>query len=150
MIKNYLDQTVIGLTTAPKIFLGGPIPVYDAKLSWRKEALEILEELSFNGVAYIPEYRQPQSDELQAKNWEEKALELSTVIICWAPFETQLESPKISRLPSKEVLAKYKDKIIYARPNHKFVEGIDTFFEGCPKFTSLEELLQEAVARAQI
>ena len=39
------------------MFLAGPVPRKEYELSWKKEALQILEEMGYNGVVYIPEDR---------------------------------------------------------------------------------------------
>ena len=54
------------------IFLAGPVPRKEYELSWKNEALEILDSMGYNGVVYIPENRNPEQKE---ENFDlEKAL----------------------------------------------------------------------------
>jgi hypothetical protein len=53
MTISYYDQEVI--EGEKSIFLAGPTPRTPGIISWRKEACEILEELGFNGIVYVPE-----------------------------------------------------------------------------------------------
>jgi nucleoside 2-deoxyribosyltransferase/8-oxo-dGTP pyrophosphatase MutT (NUDIX family) len=69
------------------IFLAGPTPRDPEIPSWRPEALQILEELGYDGHVFIPE---PQ-DGQWAKNydnqveWEEEALNQADCILFWVP-----------------------------------------------------------------
>lgn len=52
MIINYSDQEVI--KGEKSIFLAGPTPRGENVISWRAEACEILKQLGFDGVVYVP------------------------------------------------------------------------------------------------
>lgn len=54
MIINYSDQEII--KGKKSIFLAGPTPRKEDIVSWRKEAIKILEENNFDGIVYVPEY----------------------------------------------------------------------------------------------
>lgn len=76
------------------IFLAGPTPRdYEKKKSWRKEAVEILESLGYDGVVYLPEYRDGKAiaeedfDLSKQVEWEHKHLKSCDAIIFWIPRE---------------------------------------------------------------
>ena len=54
MIVNYSDQEII--KGEKSIFLAGPTPREKDIISWRNEAIKILENLGFDGIVYVPEY----------------------------------------------------------------------------------------------
>ncbi len=87
MILNYTNLDVI-VTDKPSIFLAGPTPRDEVTVSWRKRAVDLLEELKFEGIVYIPE------DEVKYKNsyldqveWEKKGLHSASVIVFWIDRE---------------------------------------------------------------
>ena len=53
-IVNYSDKEVI--KGKKSLFLAGPTPRNQETLSWRPKAIEIFNNLNFDGVVYIPEY----------------------------------------------------------------------------------------------
>lgn len=89
MKVNFSDEKVI--LTTNSIFLAGPTlrnSTFDK--SWRKEAVEILERLGFDGVVYIPEYGKGVFDEAKREEqalWERKALACAGAIVFWVPRE---------------------------------------------------------------
>lgn len=70
---------------ALSIFLAGPTPRQPDVESWRDEALHHLS--SFAGNVYIPEPRDGNwsDDYMEQVEWEELALDASTVILFWIP-----------------------------------------------------------------
>ncbi len=69
------------------IFLAGPTPRSNDIISWRPEALKILQEKGYSGAVFVPEYRNQEcrgeyKDQLA---WEEKGLNLADCIIFWVP-----------------------------------------------------------------
>ena len=54
MIINYSDQEII--EGKKSIFLAGPTPRGENVISWRTEACQLLENLGFDGVVYVPFY----------------------------------------------------------------------------------------------
>lgn len=85
MTINYSDQKVI--KEKKSIFLAGPTPRGENVISWRTEACQILEEIGFDGVIYVPEYStwKPKEDYVDQAMWEREALTNATVIIFWIP-----------------------------------------------------------------
>ena len=74
------------------IFLAGPVPRKEYELSWKNEALEILDSMGYNGVVYIPENRNPEQKEenfdLQAQiDWEYTCMCACDAIVFWIPRE---------------------------------------------------------------
>ncbi|AEO93593.1 gp334 [Bacillus phage G] len=68
------------------IFLAGPTPRNEEVVSWRKEALEILNDMNFNGTVFVPE---PSTgvyeDYTQQIDWELSAMKRADVILFWIP-----------------------------------------------------------------
>lgn len=74
------------------MFLAGPVPRKEYELSWKNEALEILDSMGYNGVVYIPENRNPEQKEgnfdLQAQlDWEYTCMCACDAIVFWIPRE---------------------------------------------------------------
>jgi hypothetical protein len=71
------------------IFLAGPTPRDENTLSWRPEALNLLEGLGFDGYVYVPEPKEghmgkwPTYDE--QCEWEQVHLDFATCILFWVP-----------------------------------------------------------------
>lgn len=90
-------DVVFTLEEVPKkinksIFLAGPTSREGGDESWRKAALQILEDKGFNGVIFVPEARDwekfnPEYDKQVA--WEEKCLNISDCILFWIPRDLE-------------------------------------------------------------
>lgn len=71
-----------------RIFLAGPTPrKHLGGTSWRPEAIEILKELGYDGIVFVPE---PKGAEIcfdydNQIEWEFKALQNSSIICFWIP-----------------------------------------------------------------
>lgn len=77
------------------IFLAGPTPRSDDVQSWRREALDLLEEAGYDGVVYIPEFRfgyptKNFNDYEGMVDWELKCLNQADVILFWVPRDMQV------------------------------------------------------------
>ena len=71
------------------IFLSGPTPRDDSVISWRPQAIEILETLNFTGTVIIPENEGGErkwnyDDQIE---WEWVGLKAATCIVFWIPRE---------------------------------------------------------------
>lgn len=67
------------------IFLAGPTTRTNDLISWRKEAIEILKQLNYDGVVFIPEARDGE-DYPEYNNqveWEQQMLDLCDCILFW-------------------------------------------------------------------
>lgn len=80
------DFKTIG-TFNNSLFLAGPTPRSLDVFSWRTEALDILEELDFNGRIYCPERKiiNPQFDYVSQVEWEWKSMHDCGLIVFWVP-----------------------------------------------------------------
>ncbi len=89
------------------IFLAGPSlrPGQDKEMeSWRKDALQILEDKGFDGVVFCPENRGFKShkdfnydDQIE---WEEKHLNVADCILFWVPRNLELDKQGEPKLPA--------------------------------------------------
>ena len=71
------------------IFLAGPTPRSNDVKGWRPEALDILENLGFDGIVYVPEradwgVKFNYDDQIV---WELNGLDYCNVIMFWVPRE---------------------------------------------------------------
>lgn len=151
MQKNYSDQEVI--KGDKSIFLAGPTPRGENEISWRKEAVNILEELGFDGLVYIPEYStwKPKESYVDQAMWERNALTNATVIIFWvdrkipemAGFTTNVEFGYW--LPT--------GKVLYGRPDGapkiKYLDWLYKTDYNSEPHNNLRSLLEIAVKKIQ-
>lgn len=88
MILNFSDEKININKNKKSIFLAGPTlrnSTFDK--SWRKEACYILEELKFDGVVYIPEFKEGENpfDFMNQVEWEREGLMNSDIILFYIP-----------------------------------------------------------------
>lgn len=71
------------------IFLAGPTPRDPDVESWRKDAIQILEDKGYDGAVFIPEPRDGKwsNDYDNQVGWEEKFLNIADCIVFWVPRE---------------------------------------------------------------
>lgn len=72
------------------IFLAGPTPRDAMTLSWRPEALRLLEEAGYDGVVMVPEVEDGEWDAgadayTDQVDWERAGLDMCDVILFWIP-----------------------------------------------------------------
>lgn len=89
-------------TIEKSIFLAGPSlrPGQEKEMeSWRKDALQILEDKGFDGVVFCPEYRDfkfpenPENFDYESQiDWEEKGLNIADCILFWVPRNLSVDS----------------------------------------------------------
>jgi hypothetical protein len=81
----YADQPVD--VPHPSIFLAGPTPRAPEVLSWRPEAIALLDSLGYCGTVLVPERRGGwhRGDYLDQVEWEFAGLEGCSVIVFWVP-----------------------------------------------------------------
>lgn len=144
---NYSDEKII--KGEKSIFLAGPTPRGEEEVSWRKEAVKILNELGFGGVVYVPEYStwKPKEDYVDQAMWERKALTEATIIVFWIPRDLEKMPGYTTNvefgywLPSK--------KVIYGRPDDtpktKYLDWLYELDYGVKAKNDLYLLLEEAV-----
>ena len=147
MIVNYSDQEVI--KSKNSIFLASPTPRKIEIKSYRKEAIEILEKIGFNGVVYVPELgnNQKDFDYTNQIDWETEALNNAGVIVFWIPrsfpdmpaFTTNVEFGEWYK----------EDKTFYGRPNNsrknRYLDKKYLLYTKRLPYSSLENLLKASV-----
>jgi len=146
---NYSDSK---LKKAEKsIFLAGPTPRSKDVETWRKEALEILESLNFQGLVYVPEDENDErrKDYVDQADWEREALYNSTIIVFWVP-RFQPDMPAFTtNVEFGYWLAKNSEKVVYGRPdNAEKIKYLDWLYKTETKETpinNLTELLKKAI-----
>jgi len=73
----------------PSVFLAGPTPKDENTLSWRPEAVNILEGLGFEGYVYVPEPKEGHMGKWPGYEdqceWEQVHLDNATCVLFWVP-----------------------------------------------------------------
>ena len=75
------------------IMLCGPTPRDINVISWRPEALKMLELLGYDGTVFVPEYRPNKNyscasyDYDKQVKWEYDAMQMSDCVLFWLPRE---------------------------------------------------------------
>lgn len=146
---NYSDEEVV--KGEKSIFLAGPTPRGEKDISWRKEAVKILEDLGFSGIVYVPEYStwKPKEDYVDQAMWERNALTAATVIVFWIPRDLETMPGYTTNvefgywLPSKKVIYGRPDKT----PKTKYLDWLYELDYGVKAKNDLHSLLEEAVEK---
>lgn len=152
MELNYSDETVV--KNKKSIFLAGPTPRGENALSWRKEAVKILEENNFSGLVYIPEYStwKPKEDYVDQAMWERNALESSTIIVFWIPREL----PDMPAFTTNVEFGYWlhAGNVLYGRPDGtkktKYLDWLYKYDYKKDVYNNLEDLLIEAIKEADL
>ena len=119
-LKYYEDKEIE--KNRKSIFLAGPTPRSEDVLSWRPQALEILQKLNFDGDVYIPESKNkiygksldmPFSD---ITNWELEHLSRADAICIWIPRELQTMPAFTTNVEFGYHL--HTGKVVYGRPEN--------------------------------
>jgi hypothetical protein len=135
----------------PGLFLAGPTPRSPEVLSWRPNALQLLDALLFPGTVFVPENPGPgglsTSYEEQVR-WEWACLERADAIVFWVPRELKTLPGFITNIEfglycrSGKVLLGYPP----AAPKMRYLHLLAGAWN-VPIFHELPALLQAAVAR---
>jgi calcineurin-like phosphoesterase family protein len=83
IITPYTHREFLSLSNA--VFLAGPCPREDYEDDWRKEAIEILNEIGFKGDIINPTNPEYDGDLTTQTIWEYKGLHLASHILFWIP-----------------------------------------------------------------
>lgn len=95
-------------TITKSIFLAGPSlrpdQIYEME-SWRKDAIQILEDKGFDGVVFSPEYEDPKNiteefDYDKQVEWEEKYLNIADCVVFWVPRDLSINGKGRTVLPA--------------------------------------------------
>lgn len=94
-------------TLTKSIFLAGPSlrPGQEKEMtSWRQDAIQILEDIGYDGVVFCPENRDMKfEDNFSYDNqidWEEKYLNVADCIVFWVPRDLSLDKSGNMKLPA--------------------------------------------------
>ncbi|MFA6096075.1 MAG: nucleoside 2-deoxyribosyltransferase domain-containing protein [Candidatus Paceibacterota bacterium] len=129
------------------IFLVGPTPRKEGVISWRIEALRILEEMGYDGHVFVPEPRDGkwQRDYYGQIRWEKKGLSMADCILCWIPrseenraYTTNIEVGMYAS-SGKIVLGAPKDA-----PKMKYLRALGEDYN-VPQAETLEDTIKKAM-----
>lgn len=91
----FSDQT-LPTFVEKSLFLEGPSPRDLETLDWRRQAVDLLTQLKYDGVVYIPcprsvwdKIKDGKWDYENQVDWEHKARFASDAIVCWVPRELE-------------------------------------------------------------
>lgn len=133
------------------IFLAGPTPRSNSIKSWRKDAVEILNSLNFDGTVFIPEPRDGKTypDYTHQIEWEQEMLDLCDCILFWIPREKNPEFEMIGLTTNIE-WGKYQNsaKVVMGFPEN--AESIRYIQHECEKLKvptsiTLEDTIKSAI-----
>ena len=144
MIVNYSDEKII--KGEKSIFLAGPTPRDKDTISWRVDAVKILEKLGFDGIVYVPEYStwKPKTDYVDQAMWEREGLSNATIIAFWIPRHL----PDMPAFTTNVEFGYWlhSGKVVYGRPNDaekiKYLDWLYKLDYNKEPIDSLEELLK--------
>lgn len=146
---NYSDESII--KGEKSIFLAGPTPRGKEAISWRKEACNLLEQMGFDGVVYVPEYStwKPKESYIDQAMWERMALTEATIIMFWIPRHL----PDMPAFTTNVEFGYWihTGKVLYGRPdNAEKIKYLDWLYEldyNIKPINNLEDLLKEAILK---
>ena len=150
MKVNYSNQDVI-ITKEKSIFLAGPTPRSKDIVSWRREAIRILDMLEFEGIVYYPEYDNGQVKEsyIDQAVWERKALQSATCILFWVDRHLVYLPGFTTNVEFGYWIAKKNDRVVYGRPDEetktKYLDWLYQIEQEKDISNNLEDLVLEAV-----
>ena len=99
--------------------LAGPTPRSNDVISWRGEAINILKELKFDGIVYVPERENDDHsfDYVNQVWWEREALYNADVIVFWIPRSLPKMPAFTTNVEFGYWISKNSNKVVYGRPN---------------------------------
>lgn len=149
MIINYSDEEV--LKGEKSIFLAGPTPRSLDIESWRKEAINVLEDLGFDGIIYVPE-KEFDDRTFNYDNqvfWEREALYNATVIVFWIPRTIPSMPAFTTNVEFGYWISKNRKKVFYGRPDNseknKYLDWLYKTETSREPINNLKDLLKVAI-----
>ena len=136
------------------ISLCGPTTRSNKIISWRKEAIDILKNIGYDGIVYIPEAKdknfafKTKEDQLF---WERECYINSNVIVFWVPRKF----PSMLGLTTNVEFGYWlkSKKCIYGRPDDSYrTDYLDWLYnleDNKKPENSLDELLRQAVKMSE-
>lgn len=143
----YPDKPILGI---PSLYLAGPTPRDSNVLSWRKNAVNLLYDLDFQGTVCIPERDNwNHVDYLQQVEWEYKAMMASHKILFWVPRDMNILPGMTTNTEFGYWLALRPDNVRYGRPdNAPHTRYLDWLYQkqtGREPNSTLLETIQEVL-----
>ncbi len=138
------------------LFLAGCTPRTEGGVSWRKEALEILQELGFEGEVFVPEPPEAQwaEDYSDQVEWEEEGLRRADVILFWVPrdIEGKQAGEPLLGLTTNDEWGVWKDsgKVVWGNPagaDHTRYQRYYCRKLGVPQSDTLRGTIEAALAK---
>ena len=143
-------------TSSSSIFLAGPSPRQSTDPNWRKEAIQILERLGYDGVVFAPIWREgvirekfthEQNYDEQVE-WETQYLNQADLVVFWVPRDMR-------KLPGLTTNVEYGLWVRSGKTLLGYPEGAEkmnyletwALKEGVPVHQSLYTLLEDSVRR---
>lgn len=153
MIINYSDEKV--KKDQKSIFLAGPTPRDINVNTWRIEAIEILKELGYDGLVYVPERKNDDRtyDYIKQTWWEREALYNANCIVFWIPRDIKTLPAFTTNVEFGYWISKNSDKIIYGRPDNseknRYLDWLYQTETGKRPTNNLKEILKGAIKMAE-
>lgn len=161
-MKVVYAQQPFPLEWSKSIFLAGPTPRDEHTISWRPEALALLESAGFDGVVFVPEgedenWRANYDDQIE---WETRGLNYADVILFWVPREITVTTdhtggyPRLSGMPAFTTNVEFgrwitSGKCTYGRPEWADKKGyLDWMFKA--EMAASPETTLQAVVHASL
>lgn len=137
----------------PSLFLAGPTPRSLNVESWRAEAVQILETISWTGTVLIPERHNWQADfdYLSQVEWEYSALEHGGAILFWVPRDVE----NLPGFTTNVEFGRYvgSGRVIYGRPDgcphNRYLDWLYQKLTGQSPFSSLTDAIKAAAHLAE-
>lgn len=130
------------------IFLAGPTPRSKDVLSWRPDAIKILENLNFKGIVFVPERKGiiEKFDYTDQVEWEQTCLNYCDEIIFWVPRNMDNMLGLTTNVEFGFWMAKNPGKVLYGRPsnapNTRYLDWLYSEHTPSKICDSLEDLLK--------
>jgi len=135
----------------PSIFLVGPTPRDSETPSWRPDAIEILKQLGFEGVVFVPERDDWSGVDYPTQcEWEHEALHYSSNMGCiaaWVPRDLKT----MPAFTTNVEFGRFVDcgRFVYGRPDsapkNRYLDWLYKEETGLPPCQSLKGLMKLAV-----
>lgn len=113
--QNYCD---LNIDFSNSIFLCGPTPRDKNVISWRPEAISILEKLNFSGTVLVPERHDfsIKFDYVDQVEWEEFGLNNASKLLFWVPRKFPDMKALTTNIEFGIYITKSPQKVFYGRP----------------------------------
>jgi hypothetical protein len=135
------------------IFLAGPTPRSPEVPSWRPRAVQLLQEMGFDGTVFVPEdddasWKFSYDDQIE---WELEALHSATVIAFWVPRDLET-MPAFTTNVEFGLFAKNRNVVLGCpedAPKMKYLDGIARLYGLLGPWPNLEGTMAAALNMAE-